>query len=84
MNEFVKTDIKLDTKNILYYMSKAAKDLQEGKDPVFWLARAVEKASDLKVDYARADTLDIYDTLDFKQIYTDALENARAEVENDD
>ena len=84
MKEYIIDNIKRDTKNVLYYMAKAADDLQHGKDPVFWLARATEKASDLRVDYARAEDIEIHDTLDFKQIYTDALKQARAEVENDD
>ena len=84
MKEYIIDDIKRETKNVLYYMAKAADDLQHGKDPVFWLARATEKASDLKVKYMRAEDLEIHDTLDFKQIYADALKQARTEVENDD
>lgn len=88
MNEYTKNliikNIERNTENVLYYMAQAAKAVQAGESPVRWLARAAEYGADLKVDYAKADDLEIYDTLDFKQIYADALEKARAEVEKDD
>lgn len=88
MNDFTKNltikNIERNTKQVLYYMAQAAKAMQEGESPVRWLACAIEYGADLKVDYAKADSLDISDTMDFKQVYADALERARAEMENDD
>ena len=88
MKEYTKNltikNIERSTKNVLYYMSQAAKSLQQGESPVRWLAAAIEYGADLKVDYAKADNLEIYDTLDFTSIYKRALEQARAEVENDE
>ena len=88
MNDFTKNltikNIERNTKQVLYYMAQAAKAMQAGESPVRWLAGAIEYGADLKVDYAKADSLDICDTLDFKQVYADALERARTEMENDD
>ena len=88
MNDFTKNltikNIERNTKQVLYYMAQAAKAMQAGESPVRWLACAIEYGADLKVDYAKADNLDVSDTMDFKQVYAEALERARAEMENDD
>lgn len=88
MNKYVKNlnikDIERNTKNVLYYMAQAAKAMQKGESPVRWLCSAAEYGADLKVDYAKADHLEIYDTLNFSEIYDKALERARAEAENDE
>lgn len=77
-------NINRNTKNVLYYMARAAKAMQQGEDPVIWLAQAVNYGADLKVNYAKASDLDIDAIIDFETIYKKALKQARAEVENDD
>lgn len=88
MKEFTKNltlkNIERNTKNVLYYLAQAAKCMQQGESPVRWLAGAIEYGADLKENYAKADDLEIHDTIDFKKIYTSALEQTREEIENDD
>ena len=76
-------NIETNTKWMLYYMGKAADAIRKGESPVRWLCAAVEYGADLKTNYAQAENLEIWENLDFVEIYKKALEQAKQEIEND-
>ena len=86
-NEFTKKvniiNIETNTKWMLYYMGKATDAIRKGESPVRWLCAAVEYGADLKTNYTQAENLEIWENLDFVEIYEKALEQAKQEIEND-
>lgn len=86
-NEYTKNltikNTETNTKWMLYYMGKATDAIRKGESPVRWLCAAVEYGADLKTNYAQAENLEIWENLDFVEIYKKALEQAKQEIEND-
>lgn len=86
-NEFAKKNtaerIKQATKWLLYYMGKTSERLQQGETPVLYLGEIVKHAANLQTYYSRADDLEIWESLDFVEIYKKALEQAKQEIEKD-
>ena len=86
-NEYTKklniTNTETNTKWMLYYMGKATDAIRKGESPVRWLCAAVEYGADLKTNYTQAENLEIWESLDFVEIYKKALEQAKQEIEND-
>lgn len=81
--KYTKEHIERNTKWLLYYMGKLAERLKQGETPVLYLGEIVKYASNLQTYYLRADDLDIWEKLDFPEIYEKALEQAKEESEND-
>lgn len=75
--------IERTTRWLLYYMGKTAERLQQGETPVLYLGEIVKHAANLQTYYSRADDLEIWENLDFVEIYKKALEQAKQEIKND-
>lgn len=81
--KYTKKEIEYNTKMILYYMGKLAERLKQGETPVLWAGDIIKYAANLQTYYSRADDLEIWENLDFVEIYEKALEQAKQEIEND-
>ena len=86
-NEYAKNitteKIESATKWLLYYMGKTTERLQQGETPVLYQGEIVKHAANLQTYYSRADDLDIWEKLDFAEIYEKALKQAKQEIKND-
>ena len=81
--KYTKKEIEYNTKMILYYMARLTERLKQGETPVLWVGDIVKYAANLQTYYSRADDLEIWENLDFVEIYEKALEQAKQEFEND-
>lgn len=75
--------IKYNTKDLLYYIEKIKECIKEGESPVVWIGQVANYAAKLEKHYTIADMLDLWDDLDFMQIYKEAKNEAKKEIEND-
>lgn len=84
MKKYTVDAIKNDIDNIVYYLKRTEKGLQEGDNVSVWLARAMEYAARLSAEYVRADFLELENAIDYKAIYQDAVKKAVDEIERMD
>lgn len=80
---YTKKEIENNTKMLLCYMARLAERLKKGETPMLWAGDVIKYCANLQTYYSRADDLDIWEELDFGEIYKNALEQAKQELEND-
>lgn len=78
------SNIKSNAKWTLYYMGKAAKAIQEGEDPTFWLTAATRNGALLGKYMFLNDCTNAEKEIDYKQIYQDAMDEAKKELAKDE
>lgn len=82
--KYTKKEIEYNTKMILYYMGKLAERLKQGETPVLWVGDVMKYAANLQTFYSRAEDLEIWESLNFPEIYESALADAKKEIELED
>lgn len=88
MNEYAKKYtkeyIERDTKRLLYYVEKMLDRVKTGETPVLYTGEIIKYTASLQTYYSRADDLEMWESLDFREIYQKALEEAKKELKLDD